>query len=75
MATSGKQAVTMEELLFSSLVQTDALAECQLRRVDYARRVYADDFRGTGDVSKTFKSYSAMTIPEILIWEALFYSL
>src|SRR5262245_17075644 len=32
---------------------------------DYTSRVYAEDFRETGDVSKTLQSYEAMTIGEI----------
>ena len=43
----------MYELLISSLTMTDALAKLLIEKgLIYPRRVYADDFRGTGDVSE-----------------------
>jgi hypothetical protein len=53
MAEPVKRPVTLEELLVSSLAQTDALAKLLIEKgTDYARRVYAEGFRGTGDVSE-----------------------
>jgi hypothetical protein len=57
MAEPYKKPVTLEELLVSSLAQTDALAKLL---IDNARRVYAEDFGGTGDVSKATESSAAM---------------
>ena len=52
MAETDKRPVTMEELLVTSLAQTDALAKLLIEKgADYGRRLYAEDFRGTGDVS------------------------
>ena len=51
MAESGKKPVALEELLVSSLAQTDALAKLLIEKgLNYPRRVYAEDFRGTGGV-------------------------
>ena len=53
MAEPDKRPVTLEELFISSLAQTDALAKLLIEKgADYARRVYAEDFGGTGDVSE-----------------------
>jgi hypothetical protein len=53
MAEPDKRPVTMEELLVSSLAQNDALAKAVDREgADHARRVYAEDFRGTCNVSE-----------------------
>jgi hypothetical protein len=58
----------MEELLVSSLAQTDALAKLLIEKgVIHPRRVYAEDFGGTGDVSEATESDAAMNIGEILI--------
>ena len=58
-----KRPVTMEELLVSSLAQTDALAKLIDREgADYPARVYAEDFRGTSDVSEAAESHGAMSI-------------
>jgi hypothetical protein len=46
MAEPDKRPVTLEELLVSSLAQSDALAKLLIGRV------YAEDFRGTGNVSE-----------------------
>jgi hypothetical protein len=60
MAKPDKRPVTMEELLVSSLAQTDALAKLRLRGADYARRVHAEDFGGTGDVSEAAESHGVI---------------
>jgi hypothetical protein len=53
MAEPDKRPVTLEELLVSSLAQTDALAKLLIKEgADYPRRVYAEDWRETGDVSE-----------------------
>ena len=44
MAEPDKKPVTLEELLVSSLAQTDALAKLLIEGADYAGRVYAEDF-------------------------------
>ena len=45
MAEPDKRPVTLEELLVSSLAQTDALAKLLIEKgLDYPRRVYAADF-------------------------------
>jgi hypothetical protein len=52
----------MEELLVSSLAQTDALAKLLIKKGAYhASGVYAEDFRRTGDVSKTSESDTTVT--------------
>jgi hypothetical protein len=57
-----KTPVMLEELLVSS-AQTDALAKLLIERgLYYPWKVYAGDFRGTGDVSKTLQSYEEVTI-------------
>jgi hypothetical protein len=54
--------VTVYELLISSLAMTDALAKLLIEKgSDHPRRIYAEDFRGAGNVSKTLQSYAAMT--------------
>jgi hypothetical protein len=61
MAEPDKRLVTLEELLVSSLAQTDALAKLMIEKgLITPRRVYAEDFRGTGDISETFQSHAAM---------------
>jgi len=61
----------MEELLVSSLAQTDALAKLLIEKgANYAGRVYAEDFQGTGDVSEAIESDAAMSISKRLIWES-----
>ena len=47
MAEPDKRPVTMEELLASSLAQTDALAKLITRE-----EFIGEDFSGTGDVSE-----------------------
>jgi hypothetical protein len=60
--------VTVYELLISSLAMTDALAKLLIEKgSDHPRRVYAEDFGGTGDVSEATESDAAMNIGEILI--------
>jgi len=55
MAELDKGPVTLEELLVSSLAQTDALAKLLIEKgLITPRRVYAEDFRGTGDNQKLF---------------------
>jgi len=52
MAVLDKRPVALEELLVSSLVQTDALAKLLIEKgLITLRRVYAEDFRGPVDVS------------------------
>jgi hypothetical protein len=42
---------------------------------NYARRVYAEDFRGTGDVSELLNpTAQAMTIGKMLIWDPRIYA-
>ena len=49
MAEPNKRPVTMEELLVSSLAQTDALAKVLIEKGLITReQFYAEDFRGTG---------------------------
>jgi hypothetical protein len=61
MAEPDKKPVTMEELLVSSLAQTDALAKLLIEKgLITRRRVYAEDFRGTGDVSEALQSHAPM---------------
>jgi hypothetical protein len=60
MAKPDKRPVTMEKLLVSSLAQTDALAKLLIEKgLIYARRVYAEDFRGWGDVSKAAADFQS----------------
>jgi hypothetical protein len=47
----------------SSVAQTDALRETPDREgADHPRRVYAEDFGGTGDVSETLPSKTAPSL-------------
>jgi hypothetical protein len=62
MAEPDKRPVTLEELLVSSLAQTDALAKLLIERADYARGIYAEDFRGARDLSKTSEPNIAVNI-------------
>jgi hypothetical protein len=62
MAEPDKRPVTLEELLVSSLAQTDAPAKLLIEKGVNPRRAHAEDFGGTGDVSKAFQSDAAMTI-------------
>jgi hypothetical protein len=66
MAEPDKRPVTMEELLVSSLAQTDALAKLLIEKglTDYARRVHAEDFTGTGDVSEATESDATTSMVE-----------
>ena len=67
MAEPDKRPVTLQERLVSSLAQTDALAKLLIEKgLITRRRVYAEDFRGTGDVSEAAESHAAMSIGEIL---------
>jgi hypothetical protein len=53
--------VTVYELLISSLAMTDALAKLLIEKgSDHPRRIYAEDFRGAGDVSEATDSYDAI---------------
>jgi hypothetical protein len=64
MAEPDKKPVTMEELLVSSLAQTDALAKLLIEKGDhYARRIHAEDFGGAGDISEAFQPRRAMNQP------------
>jgi hypothetical protein len=52
MAEPDKKPVTLEELLISSLAQTDALAKLLIEKgADHARRVYANGRRISGSVT------------------------
>jgi hypothetical protein len=44
MAEPDKRPVTIEELLVSSLAQTDAVAKVLIEKAHYPRRVHAEDF-------------------------------
>jgi hypothetical protein len=53
MAEPDKKPVTMEELLVSSLAQTDALAKLLIEKGLITREEFMqEDFRGTGEVSE-----------------------
>ena len=61
MAELDKKPVTLEELLVSSLAQTDALAKLLIEEGHhYARRIHAEDCRGVGDVSEATESDATM---------------
>jgi hypothetical protein len=61
MAEPDKRPVTLEELLVSSLAQTDALAKLLIEKGLITREeFYAEDFRGTGDVSEANQSHGSM---------------
>jgi hypothetical protein len=63
MAEPNTRPVTIEELLVSSLAQTDALTKLLIEKgLIYARRVYAEDFRRTGDVSEAIESDAPMSV-------------
>jgi hypothetical protein len=68
MAEADKRTVTIQELLVSSLAQTDALAKLLIGkgRADYPRRVYAEDFRGAGDVSEAAESNAAVSVAAVV---------
>jgi hypothetical protein len=56
MAEPDKRPVTLEELLVSSLAQTDALAKLLIEKgLITRRRVRVEDFGGAGDVSSVAK--------------------
>jgi hypothetical protein len=62
MAKPDQGPVTMAELLVSSLAQTDALAKLLIEKgPQHSRRVHAEDFGGTGDVSEAAESDAAVT--------------
>jgi hypothetical protein len=62
MAQPDKRPVTMEELLVSSLAQTDALAKLLIEKGLITREEFMQKISGgTGDVSKTFQSDAAIT--------------
>jgi hypothetical protein len=60
----------LEELLVSSLAQTDALTKLLIEKGRITRDEFAEDFGGTGDVSKALRSHAAMNIAQSLIWKA-----
>jgi hypothetical protein len=69
--SSIQSPVTIQELLVSSLAQTDALAKLLIEKgLDHPRRVYAEDFKGAGDLSEATEPDTVMNIGEILIWES-----
>jgi hypothetical protein len=58
MAEPDKKPVTIQELLVSSLAQTDALAKLLIEKGLITREeFYAEDSRGTGDVSEATESH------------------
>jgi hypothetical protein len=62
MAEPDKKPVTLQELLVSSLAQTDALAKLLIEKgADYPRGVHAEDFGGTGDLSEATESHTSVT--------------
>jgi hypothetical protein len=68
MAEPDKRPVTMEELLVSSLAQTDALAKLLIEKGLITREEVMQKLtEGAADVSKTTESNAAMNISEILI--------
>jgi hypothetical protein len=53
MAEPDKKSLTLEELLVSSLAQTDALAKLLIEKgLTTREELYAEDFGGRGDVSE-----------------------
>jgi hypothetical protein len=63
MAEPDKRPVTMEELLVSSLAQTDALAKLLIEKGLITREEFMQKIsEGEGDVSEATKSHAAMTI-------------
>jgi hypothetical protein len=66
MAQPDKRPVTLEELLVSSLAQTDALAKLLTEKgCFYTRRVLQEDFGGTGDVSEVTQSDTAVSVAAV----------
>ena len=64
--SSIQSPVTIQELLVSSPWADRRTGEVvDQEGADHPRRVYAEDFRGTGDVSEAAESYPAITISEI----------
>ena len=70
MAEPDKRPVTLEELLVSSLVQTDALAKLLIEKWLITREEFMQKILEGTATYKPCESYTAMTSPEILIWEA-----
>ena len=63
MAEPDKRTVTMQELLVSSLAQTDALAKLLIEKGLITREEFMQKIsEERGDVSKTFQSDAAMII-------------
>jgi hypothetical protein len=53
--------VTLEELLVSSLAQTDALAKPLIERHHHATGISREDFRRAGDISGDVKANVTLT--------------
>jgi hypothetical protein len=70
MAEPDKRPVAMEELLVSSLAQTDALTKLLIAKGPITRESSCRRFRGTGDVSEGSKSDATVKIGKTLIWES-----
>ena len=70
MAEPDKRPVTLEELLVSSLAQTDALAELLIEKGLITQEEFMRKLSQEWATSKTLQSDAAMTIGEIFIWEA-----
>ena len=58
MAEPNKRPATMEELLVSSLAQTDALAKLVIERGVITRKSLSEDVRETGDLSEATESHA-----------------
>ena len=62
MSNADKIPVTMQELLVSSLAQTDALAKLLIEKgIITQQEFFAEDFRGAGDVSGDVKADTTLT--------------
>jgi len=67
MAESGKGPVTIEELLVSSLAQTDALAKLLIEKGLITREEFMQKIsEKTGDVPKAAESHGAMSITSVV---------
>jgi hypothetical protein len=63
MGNSEKSPLTFQELVISSLAQTDALSKLLIEKGHHhGAGVLAEDFRGAGNVSADAQSCGAMTI-------------
>lgn len=63
MAEPVKRPVTLEELLVKSRIDGRLDEAFDREGADHTRKVHAEDYRGTGDISKSTKSHIAMNNP------------